>query len=93
MFFPGSRYLRTETATLRTPDGREIRYTRPRLPGDPRLLGSHRVTRGERLDLLAHRYLRDPERYWRIADANRALWPESLLATPGREIRIPTPEG
>ena len=93
MFFKGSRYARVETHTIATPDGREVKYKRVRLPEQPSLLTTHIVSQGERLDLLAHRYLRDPERYWRICDANGAGWPESLLARIGRRIRIPTPEG
>ncbi len=44
---------------------------------------------GDRLDLIAHRYLGDPELYWRICDANRALRPEELTAEPGRRLVIP----
>ena len=46
----------------------------------------------ERLDHIAQRFYRDPERFWRIADANRAMWPDDLVAEPGRTIRIPTSE-
>lgn len=91
MFFKGSRYARV--ATVETADGRKVKYKKVRLPDDPPLLTTHIVSQGERLDLLAHRYLRDSERFWRICDANGALWPESLLARIGRRIRIPTPEG
>lgn len=49
----------------------------------------HRVTEGDRLDLLAERAYGDPEFWWRIADANPSLpYPDQLA--PGQLLRIPT---
>jgi len=53
----------------------------------------HIVSQGERLDYIAHRFYRDPERFWRICDANRVMWPDDLVAEPGRTILIPLSEG
>ena len=50
---------------------------------------THLVADGDRLDLLAHRYLGDPELFWRICDANRALRPEELTREAGRVLGIP----
>jgi hypothetical protein len=35
----------------------------------------------------------DPELFWRICDANRALRPEALTEEIGRRLRITMPEG
>jgi hypothetical protein len=95
-FPPTSRYSGLGTATVTLPDGRTVAYTRRRLvpqPGRFALLRSHTVTEGDRLDNLAHRYLGDPEQYWRLCDANGALRPDSLVETVGDRIRITLPEG
>ena len=57
------------------------------------LLEEHLVSDGERLDLIAHQYLGDPEQFWRIADANGAVRPEELIEETGRRLRITLPEG
>ncbi|XIG80363.1 hypothetical protein C1N81_42605 [Streptomyces sp. SGAir0957] len=78
------------------PDGREVPYLRRRLLPDPGTLGvvaEHTVSTGDRLDLLAHRYLGSADQWWQIADANPALDPAELTRTPGRVIRIALPAG
>ena len=57
------------------------------------LLQVHEVQQGERLDNLAAHFLGDPEQFWRICDANRALRPEALTETVGGKLRITLPEG
>lgn len=96
MFGPNSRYYLTPTARLRREDGAEVAYLRRRFVPPPErfaLLAEHTVSEGERLDLLAHQYLGDPEQFWRLADANGAVRPEELTAEPGRRLRITLPEG
>lgn len=91
-----SRYFGVPTAVHITPDGREIVHLRRRpLPGPADLAeaGHHVVAAGDRLDLLAFRYLGDPEQWWRIADAHPALDPDELTATPGRRLRLTLPAG
>ncbi len=51
------------------------------------------MTQGERLDNIAATFLGDPELFWRLADANRAMQPEELVQTVGRRLRITLPEG
>ena len=83
---PSSRYFGLPTATVTAPDGRAIVYLLRRfLPdADPAAPGfGHPVRAGDRLDLLAAQYLGDPELFWRIADANRAMDPEALTPPPG----------
>jgi hypothetical protein len=90
--YPGSRYEQAPRRIVEGPGGpiacldlRLIRTPPPRL--------RHVVRDGERTDLVASRHFDDPERYWRICDAQPLLWPEELVATPGRTILIPSPEG
>jgi hypothetical protein len=46
------------------------------------------VTDGDRLDLLAHRYLGEAKLWWIICDYNDILFPLEL--TPGTVLRIPS---
>ncbi|MFO1434150.1 MAG: LysM domain-containing protein [Candidatus Competibacteraceae bacterium] len=95
-FPPNSRYHGSATATLQTPTGRTVIYLRRRLipPLEQfALLQEHTVVQGDRLDLLAARYLGDPEQFWRLCDANGATRPEELTETVGRRLRITLPAG
>lgn len=89
MFFRGSRYEKVATAEVADSSGRVIKYKRirfvPETPGEQQ----HSVVQGERLDLIAHLYYRDPELFWRICDANKAMLPDELVAEVGRQIMIP----
>jgi hypothetical protein len=100
VFEAGSRYAAIETAriTVVGPDGEEspVTYVRRRVvppPAGGAPLATHRVAVGDRLDLLAARYLGDPELFWRICDANAAHRPDELVEEPGRLLRIAMPEG
>jgi len=93
MFFKGSRYTNVGDLTLKTGDGREIKYKKTRLIPRTEAQAGHLVHQGERLDHIAQRYYRDPERFWRIADANQVLWPDELTEKAGRVIMIPPSEG
>lgn len=92
-FFKGSRYEHVGELELTDASGRVVRCKRTRfIPPTPARL-AHLVADHDRIDLLAFRYLRDSERFWRICDANRALWPPDLLDETGRPIGIPGAEG
>jgi hypothetical protein len=92
-FFKGSRYERVGEVELTLDSGRVVRCKQTRfIPPTPGRVG-HVVADHDRIDLLAYRYFRDSERFWRICDANDALWPPDLLAEPGRTIAIPGAEG
>jgi hypothetical protein len=96
LFPPTSRYHGVDTVIMEGRDGRPIIYLRRRfVPGPERfaLLQQHEVTAGERLDNITAHYLGDPEQFWRICDANRAMRPEELTETAGRRLRITLPEG
>jgi hypothetical protein len=96
LFPPTSRYFTVETVQLEAPDGTVTVYLRRRFVPQPEnlaLLQEHVVTIGDRLDNVTARYLDDPEQFWRIADANRALRPEELVEEVGRRLRITLPDG
>jgi hypothetical protein len=92
-FSPTSRYYKTETALMKTAEGREVIYLRRRfLPLDMgQLLTEHVVNQGDRLDNITASYLGDPEQFWRVCDANLALNPDELTSEIGRRLRIPAP--
>lgn len=92
MFFRGSRYASVEDAETQDTRGRMIRYKQIRFIPETTAVRVHTVTGGERLDQIAHRYFRDAQRFWRIADTNLVLWPEDLTAESGKSILIPPPE-
>jgi hypothetical protein len=91
-----SRYHGIEIAILKRHDGKTISHLRRRFVPSPdrfSLLQEHTVTEGERLDNIAAQYVRDPEQFWRICDANNAMQPDNLTAEIGRRLRITLPEG
>src|SRR5262249_35075954 len=95
-FPPTSRYCGTDTATMQTPDGRQVVYLRRRFLPSPDLFALvrlHTVRAGERLDNIAAKYMSNPEVFWIIADANAAMRPDDLTAPPGRVLRITLPLG
>jgi hypothetical protein len=94
MFGRQSRYFSIETAIHTAADGREIVYVKRRfLPPRSAFMevAEHVVTRGDRLDNVTARFLRDPEQFWRLADANDAMKPEELTDEIGRALVIPLP--
>ncbi len=95
-FPPTSRYAGVETTTIEDAAGNTIIYLKRRfLPPPERfaLLQEHVVKQNERLDNITAQYLDDPEQFWRICDANRAMRPDELTEIPGRRLRITLPEG
>jgi len=96
LFPPNSRYQGIDTAKLTTAEGKEIVYLRRRFSPQPEelaLLRERLVAQEDRLDNLAAEHLGDPELFWRICDANRALRPDELTEVPGRRLRITLPQG
>jgi hypothetical protein len=87
MFTPESRYAKADIYTVPDARGREVNVVAPPPPPAQQLLGLHVLRQGERLDLLAAKYLGDPAGFWRIAEQNDAMLPAALAETP--EIEIP----
>jgi len=95
-FAATSRYYGLDTRALVTPTGKTIVYLTRRFvpsPEDFQLLQEHVVRQGDRLDNIAATYLGDPEQFWRVCDANRAMRPDELTEEIGRRLAITLPEG
>lgn len=94
--FPAtSRYATIEVAIFEDAAGRRTAYLRRRFLPQPEtfaLLVEHEVSEGDRIDNVTATYLGDPEQFWRVADANRALRPDDLIEI-GRRLRITLPAG
>jgi nucleoid-associated protein YgaU len=93
-----SRYYGSKTLIYITADGQTVQYLARRIvpqPGPPNFatIAQHTVRQGDRLDLIAAKYLGDPLIFWLICDANGAIEPETLVATPGTVLNITTPQG
>ncbi len=94
-FGPASRYAGIPTATA-VVAGQTVMYVRRRFLPQPQslaVIAEHVVRQGERLDHLAAHYLGDPELFWRICDANRAMRPAGLTEEIGRRLVVTLPEG
>lgn len=79
MFFPGSRYEKVGTSQV-TQANRTITVTKIPLPANRPLLGYHRRLEGQRLDLIASNYLKDPTGFWQLCDANNTVVPDALAS-------------
>ena len=93
-----SRYYNSSTLSYTTANGQTITYLAQRFvpqPGAPNFatVAQHTVVNGDRLDLLASKYLGDPLMYWLICDANGAVRPDQLTQTAGKTINITMPQG
>jgi hypothetical protein len=94
MFDDRSRYAGQPTRERTTRAGRRVVHVLPRLAPAPESMqvgARHVVTDSDRLDGIAYRHLGTPDAWWMIADANRAMHPDAVLASPGAEIAIPLP--
>jgi len=97
--FPAdSRYYGFATLSYTTPDGQSVTYLARRFvpqPGAPTFstIAQHTVQQGDRLDLLAAKYLGDPLMFWLLCDANGAIEPAKLVETPGALLNITMPQG
>lgn len=85
-----SRYAKL--ATLAVPDihGRVRELIELRLTPDPDARLTIQPSANQRIDHLAHRYYRDPTRFWAICDASDHLDPFDVVAAD-EPVRIPAP--
>jgi hypothetical protein len=93
-----SRYYGYSVLQYTAPSGQTIPYLARRIipqPGAPNYatINQYTVQQRDRLDLIAAKYLGDPLMAWLICDANGAMNPQGLVATPGRVLAITTPQG
>lgn len=94
-FPPESRYHGLATQTIPGVDGRPLTYLRRRFVPAPEAFATqgYRITaQGERLDQIAASVIGDPTGFWRLCDANGAIWAEELEET-GKELRLTLPQG
>jgi hypothetical protein len=82
VFTKGSRYLNAGTYSVPGPTGATVTVTRLPLPTVRPVRGWHPVTDGQRLDLIAYQYLKDPTAFWMLCDANGTPAPSALAAHP-----------
>ena len=73
MFTPASRYYNATTYQATLPDGGVATAIVIPAPRFPPPVGFHPRAVGDRLDLIAVRYLNDPTGFWRLCDANNAI--------------------
>lgn len=95
MFDPTSRYAALPTLSYAAGPGQTISYVAARIlpqSGALTMLGAAVPKPGERLDLFAARTLGDAMLYWRIADANDAMDPDTLIQS-GLPLDVPLPTG
>jgi nucleoid-associated protein YgaU len=89
MFFKGSRYEKVGDYIFKRIDGSSILLKLKRKIPVRKSKMIHTVAEGDRTDLLAYRFYRDPLKFWKIADANDEMNPEQMLTKPGDKIIIP----
>ena len=94
-FPPESRYHGMSTRSFTAPDGRQIPYLARRFLPQPESFatqGYRTTTQDERLDQISAETSGDPLGFWRLCDANGAIWAEELEVA-GTEIRLTLPQG
>ena len=88
-FDPKSRYVRhASTYEAMDRSGRKVQALTPAAVPMQTELGEHILKQGQRLDHLAHFYLKDPNGFWRIAEQNGAMLPDAVLQQT--TVRIPS---
>ncbi len=83
MFAQDSRYVKLATYVVTLSNGQVVTAVRlPQPPVSLGLAGFHVRATGDRLDLLAARYLQDPTLFWKLCDANGSPVAAALEARP-----------
>jgi hypothetical protein len=82
LFTPDSRYAQSPTYTVDLPDGGTVTAVTIPAPRSTPVIGYYPRQEGERLDLIAVRFLNAPTAFWRLCDANDSLVPGALAARP-----------
>lgn len=88
MIGPDSRYA---TCVLYVDGNVEFLGTRPSIDASPRPDDTfHTVVEGDRIDLIAFRYLGNAGLWWIVCDYNNIFFPMDL--EPGSVLRLPSVE-
>jgi hypothetical protein len=93
---PSSRYYGAGVEQITLANGNVVSYLSRRIIPPMSIYAqtqNYSIVAGDRLDILAARFLADPILFWMIADANSAEDSIDLTATPGRVILIPLVSG
>jgi base plate wedge protein 53 len=93
---PSSRYYGAAVEFYTEANGVQVAYLQRRIIPQASIYTSpqtYAISDGDRLDNLAYKFLGDPILYWMICDANSAVDPNQLTATPGYSIQIPLAAG
>jgi hypothetical protein len=80
LFTSDSRYAQSATYTVNLPDGRLVSAVMIPSPRSVPLVGYYPRQDGDRLDLIAVRFLNAPTGFWRLCDANNSMVPGALAA-------------
>ncbi len=83
-----SRYAKTPLTVVTEPDASQSELRQLRLIPRVEAVFTAHPTQGDRLDLLAAKYYRDPLLFWKICDASDHLDPFDAV-TPGQPLPIP----
>ena len=83
-----SRYAKTPLLKYRHPSGEEYELRELREIPERNSVFAATPIQGDRLDLMAARFYRDPLLFWRIADAADQLDPYDIVS-PGEPVSIP----
>lgn len=92
---PDGRYVHSEQRFHTLPDGRTIAYLARRFVPEPERMTVAAILptqAGDRVDLFSARIIGVPTAWWRIADANRVIHPETLEWPSGQRLTIALPE-
>ena len=86
-----SRYVKPRLDPYDVVDirGRKVKALPMREPIPEVSVGEHVLRQGQRLDHLANGLIADPFGYWRIAEVNGAVLPDSLAEF--ERLKIPSP--
>jgi hypothetical protein len=87
VFDDKSRYRDTDLYTVTDRNGKDVTVVAvPDAPSQTEL-GIHRRSEGQRLDLLAQKYLANAAGFWRLCELNDAMWPDAIAETS--DVHIP----
>jgi len=92
MFDPDSRYSKLKPLTVQGPNRTPVQIVPVRFISPAPPVISRRIRQGDRPDLLAYEFYKEPQLFWRIADANEVMRPGELVANPGDLIGVPPKE-
>jgi hypothetical protein len=94
MFDYSSRYANTPVQAFIQADGTAVAYIKRRfLPQAETIQAIQHVSivAGDRIDNVSAKTLGDPLQFWRICDANDAMYPPDLTYYPGTVLSIAAP--